>query len=84
MKRTRFTCEQIIGILSKHEACAKCADLWRKHAMSEGTFYIWKAKYGGMTLSETKWLNAFEDENAPLEKLMAKKMLYRVAMKELV
>ena len=52
MKRTRFTDEQIISILAEHEAGAKCADLCRKHGMSEGTFYNWKAKFGGMTVSE--------------------------------
>jgi putative transposase len=52
MNRTRFTDEQIIGILGEHEAGAKCADLCRKHGMSEGTFYNWKAKFGGMTVSD--------------------------------
>ncbi len=54
MKRKRFTDEQIIGILSEHEAGANCADLCRTHGMSEGTFYNWKAKFGGMTASEAK------------------------------
>lgn len=54
MKRTRFTDEQIIDILSEHEARAKCADLCRKHGMSEGTFYNRKVKFGGMTVSEAK------------------------------
>ena len=71
MKRTRFTDEQIIGILAEHEAGAKCADLCRKHGMSEGTFYNWKAKFGGMTVSEAKRLKALEDENAKLKKLLA-------------
>ena len=52
MKRSRFTDEQIIGILTEHEAGAKCADLCRKHGMSEGTFYTCKTKFGGMTVSE--------------------------------
>jgi putative transposase len=69
MKRTRFTDEQIIGILAEHDAGAKCADLCRKHGMSEGTFYNWKAKFGGMTVSEAK--KALEDENAKLKKLLA-------------
>jgi len=60
MKRTRFTDEQIIGILTEHEAGAKCADLCRKHGMSEGTFYNWKAKFGGMTVSDAKRLKALE------------------------
>ena len=71
MKRTRFTDEQIIGILAEHEAGAKCADLCRKHGMSEGTFYNWKAKFGGMTVSEAKRLKGLEDENAKLKKLLA-------------
>lgn len=84
MKRTRFTDEQIIGILTEHEAGAKCADLCRKHGMSEGTFYNWKAKFGGMTVSEAKRLKALEDENAKLKKLLAEQMLDLAAMKELV
>ncbi|WP_139307446.1 IS3 family transposase [Rhodovulum sp. ES.010] len=84
MKRTRYSEEQIIGILAEHEAGAKCADLCRKHGMSEGTFYNWKAKYGGMTVSEAKRLKALEDENAKLKKLLAEQMLDLAAMRELV
>lgn len=60
MKKARLTEEQIIGILQEHEAGAKCADLCRKHGMSEGTFYAWKAKYSGMTVSEAKRLKALD------------------------
>ena len=84
MKRAKFTEEQIIGILAKHEAGARCADLCRKHGMSEGTFYNWKAKFGGMTVSEAKRLKALEDENAKLKKLLAEQILDLAAMKELV
>ena len=63
---------------------AKCADLCRKHGMSEGTCYAWKAKYGGMTVSDAKRLNALEDENAKLKKLLAEQMLDAAAMKELL
>ena len=63
MKRARFTEEQIIGILQEHEAGAKCPDLCRKHGMSEGTFYAWKSKFGGMTVSEAKRLKALKDQN---------------------
>ena len=84
MKRTRYTEEQIIGILTEHEAGAKCADLCRKHGMSEGTFYAWKAKFGGMTVSDAKRLKALEDENAKLKKLLAEQMLDAAAMKELL
>jgi len=72
------------GILTEHEAGAKCADLCRKHGMSEGTFCNWKAKFGGMTVSEAKRLKALEDENAKLKKLLAEQMLDLAAMKELV
>lgn len=84
MKRTRFTDEQIIGILTEHEAGAKCADLCRKHGMSEGTFYNWKAKFGGITVSDAKRLKALEDENSKLKKLLAEQMLDLAAMKDLV
>lgn len=84
MKRTRYSEEQIIGILREHEAGAKCADLCRKHGMSEGTFYAWKSKYGGMDVSDAKRLRALEDENAKLKKLLAEQMLDAAAMHELL
>lgn len=84
MKRTRFTDEHITGILAEHEAGAKCADLGRKHGMSEGTFYDLKADFGGITVSEVKRLKALEDENAKLTKLLAEQMLDLTALKGLV
>jgi len=84
MKRTIRTEEQIIGNLQEHEAGAKCADLCRKRGMSEGSFYAWKAKYSGMTVSEAKRLKALEDENAKLKKLLAEQMLDMGAMRELL
>jgi len=75
MKRARYTEEQIIGILHEHDTGAKCADLCHKHGMSEGTFYAWKSKFGGMTVSDAKRLKALEDENAKLKKLLAEQML---------
>ena len=84
MKRTIRTKKQIIGILQEHEAGAKCADLCRKHGMSEGTFYAWKAKYSGMTVSEAKRLKALEDENARLKRRLADAMLDNVALKDLL
>ena len=64
MKRARFTEEQIIGVLKEHEAGAKTADLARKHGVSEATLYNWKAKYGGVDVSEAKRLKQLEEENA--------------------
>lgn len=84
MKRARYTEEQIIGILKEHEAGAKCADLCRKHGMSEGTFYSWKSKFGGMTVSEARRLKALEEENAKLKKLLAEQVLDAAAMRELL
>jgi putative transposase len=82
MKRTRFTEEQIIAVLKEHEAGAKTADLARKHGISEATFYNWKAKFGGMDVSEAKRLNALEEENAKLKKLLAEQMLDAAALRE--
>ncbi|MGJ5150261.1 IS3 family transposase [Bradyrhizobium sp. HKCCYLR1023] len=84
MKRKRFTEEQIIAVLKEHEAGAKTADLARKHGISEATFYNWKAKFGGMDVSEAKRLKALEDENAKLKKLLAEQMLDAAALRELL
>ncbi len=84
MKRSRYSEEQIIGILHEHDAGARCANLCRKHGMSEGTFYTWKSKFGGMTVSDAKRLKALEDENARLKKLLAEQMLDAAAMKDLL
>jgi putative transposase len=84
MKRARFTEEQIIGVLREHEAGAKTTDLARKHGVSEATLYNWKAKYGGMDVSEAKRLKQFEDENARLKKLLAEQMLDAAARREIL
>ena len=83
MKRKRFTEEQIIAVLREHEAGAKTGDLARKHGVSEATLYNWKAKYGGMDVSDAKRLKALEEENTKLKKLLAEQMLDAAALREL-
>ena len=84
MKRVRFTEDQIIGILKEHEAGVGVADLCRKHGVSSASLYKWKAKYGGMDVSEAKKLRALEDENAKLKRLLADAMLDNSALKDLL
>ena len=84
MKRTRFTEDQIIGILKEQEAGVPVADLCRKHGVSNASVYKWKAKYGGMDVSEARRLKALEDENARLKKLLADSMLDNAALKDLL
>jgi len=84
MKRKRFSEEQIIGILREHEAGMAVADLCRKHGMSSASLYGWKAKYGGMEVSDAKKLRSLEDENGKLKKLLADAMLDNAALKNLL
>ena len=83
MKASRFTEEQIIGILREQDAGAKTADVCRRHGISSATFYKWKAKYGGLDVSEAKRLRALEAENARLKKLLADAMLDNAMLKEI-
>lgn len=83
MKRSRFSEEQIIGILREQEAGAPTADVCRKYGISDATFYKWKAKYGGLEVSEARRLKALEDENAKLKKLLAEAMLDNAMLKDL-
>ena len=75
MKHSRFTDEQIIGILKEQESGMRTADVCSKHGISEATFYKYKAKFGGMEVSDARQLKALEDENAKLKKLLTEAML---------
>lgn len=84
MKRSRFTEEQIIGILREQEAGVATAEVCRRHGVSSATFYKWKAKFGGMDVSEARRLKALEEENAKLKRMLADSMLDNVALKDLL
>ena len=84
MKRSRFSEEQVIGILKEHEAGMAVAELCRKHGMSSATFYSWKAKFGGLEVSDAKKLKALEEENARLKRLLAEAMLDNAGLKDLL
>lgn len=84
MKRSRFSEEQIIGILKEHQAGATAADLCRKHVVSDATFYKWRSKYGGMEVSDAKKLKALEAENAKLKTLLAEQMMDVSTLKEML
>ncbi len=82
--KTRFTEAQIIGVLKEAEAGGKIADLCRKHGISDATYYNWKAKYGGMTVSDAQRLKALEAENSKLKRLLADSLLDNTALKDVV
>jgi putative transposase len=83
MKSSRFSEEQIIGILREDEAGIPTKDICRKYGVSSATFYKWKAKYGGLGISDAKRLKALEDENAKLKKLLAETMLDNAILKDI-
>lgn len=82
--KKRFTEEQIIGVLKEADAGAKVAELCRKYGISDATYYNWKAKFGGMTVSDAQRLRALEAENAKLKRLLAESMLDNAALKDVV
>lgn len=84
MKGKRFTEEQIIAVLKEAEAGARTKDLCRRHGISEPTFYNWKAKYAGMTVSEARRLRELESENSKLKRLLADAELDKAALKDLL
>jgi putative transposase len=83
MKRSRFSEEQIIGVLREQEAGMKVAEVCRKHGISEPTFYAWKSKFGGMGVSDAKRLRRLEEENTKLKKLLAEAMLDNAVLKDI-
>ena len=84
MRRSRYTEEQIIGILKEPQAGVGTQDLCRKHGVSDATFYKWRSKYGGMEVSDARKLKALEDENRKLKKLLAESMLDAATLKEML
>jgi putative transposase len=84
MRKSRFTEEQIIAMLTEHERGLATAEVCRKHGISAGTFYKWKSKFGGMDVSDARKLKALEVENARLKRLLADAMLDNAVLKDLL
>ena len=83
MRKSRYSEEQIIGMLREHEAGVTTKELCRTYGISDATFYKYKAKFGGMTVSDAQRLRTLEAENAKLKKLLAEQMLDNAALKDL-
>ncbi len=84
MRKSRFSEEQIIGILKEHQAGVPVAELCRKHGISDATLYTWRSKYGGMEVSDARKLKTLEDENRRLKKLLAESMLDVATLREMM
>lgn len=84
MRRSRFSDEQIIGILKEHQAGLSAMELCRKYGVSDATFYKWRSKYGGMDVSEAKRLKSLEEENGKLKRLLADAMLDVSTLREML
>ena len=83
MKRSRFTQEQIIGVLKEHQAGVTAADLCRKHGISDATFYTWRSKFGGMEVSDARKLKGLEEENAKFNTLLAAPIVDRPTLQDM-
>jgi putative transposase len=84
MRKSRFSQEQIIGILKEHHAGLSAGELCRKHGISDATFYKWRSKYGGMDVSDARKLKALEEENARLKRLLAESVMDVSTLKEML
>ena len=84
MRKSRFNEEQIIGVLKEHQAGLPVAEICRRHGISDATFYTWRAKYGGLEVSDAKRLKALEEENRKLKKLLAEQMLDAATLREML